>query len=330
MRPVIYSLPIILLLCCVHEVSAQQYYKTNTSTGTYTELVNPIVIMRDSSQMGSEFSGQGVKLPFVIEAFGQKLDFNQDPAPVIFTGGFIGIDVSAQQRFYVFDGFASKLTWRDSTTSVSCTVEGSPGEQLFKVQWKNMGMIGNPVGDFANLQIWLYEKDNSFEVHVGPNHVTGKAGYFSNNGPAIGGFISNYDFSAAYAAIHLTGDPKKPGVDEAQLYYPLSATPASGTVYRFTSTSGSLSVDAGSTSTNAVAFLPNPLRDHARIQLPEALKATTSTVLLYDVLGREAMRFDNVTNGTTIDRGTLPAGVYYVTVQQGQRRYSGGTLVVGD
>lgn len=330
MRPVMYSLPLILLLCCVHQVSAQQYYKINISTGTYSELENPLVIMSDSSQMGNEFSGSGIKVPFVIEAFGQKLDFNQEPAPVIFAGGFIGIDITSRQRLYVFDGFASKLTWRDSTTSVSATVEGTPGEQVLKVQWKNMGMIGNSAADFVNLQMWLKEKDNSFEVHVGPNHVTGSAGYFGNNGPAIGGFITNYDFTATYAALHLTGDPKKPGFEESQAYYPLSATPSNGTIYRFAYTAGTSSVEGGNATASVVSIFPNPLRDRGRIQLPEAISGTSSTLVVHDLLGREVLRLDNVTNGDIFDRGALPAGVYYMTLHRGDRQYPSVSVVVGD
>lgn len=329
MRRIIYPLPLILLLCCGIRLSAQQYYGISTSTGTYTDLENPIVAISDSSGMTSEFSGQGVKMPFVIEAFGEKLDFSQDPGPVLFTGGFIGVDVRSKQRLYVFDGFVSKLTWRDSTTSISLTLEGSPGDQLLKVQWKNMALAGNPAGDFMNMQIWLRERDNSYEVHVGPNHVTGKAGYYNNSGPAIGGFVSNYDFTVADAALHLTGSPAKPGFDEAQLYYPMQATPQNGTIYRFTYKPGSASVGAGNSDAGStISFLPNPCRDRSMIQLPEALNGTYPTMLVHDALGRQVLRMENVAGGDFIERGTLPAGVYYVTLYQGSRMYNGGRLVI--
>lgn len=333
MRRTIYPLLVVLLLCGGARLSAQEYYTTSVAVGTYTELENATVVIGDSSQIVNEFSGVGIKGPFTIEAFGQTLDFSRDPSPVIFAGGFIAVDVTAKQRLYVFDGFTSKFAWRDSSTSVSMALEGRQGEGVLKVQWKNMALAGNPAGDFANMQIWFREKDNSFEVHVGPNHVTGTAGYFGNNGPAIGGFVTTYDFTRYDLGLHLTGDPAKPGVNNTPLgYYPLSATPANGTIYRFAykKSSSSVAAQAHEESGAAIAFLPNPFGDRTRLHLPAKLRAVAAggTLTLHDALGREALRVDDVADGAEIERGTLPAGVYYVTVRKGDQVFNGGTVVV--
>ncbi|MEO6046455.1 MAG: T9SS type A sorting domain-containing protein [Candidatus Kapaibacterium sp.] len=307
---------------------SQEFYKVSAGTGTYTDLVDPVVVIGDPSQIVNEFSGYGITGPFAMEAFGQKLDFSKQPAPMIFAGGFIGIDVPAKQRLYVFDGFTSKLAWRDSTTSVSLTLEGNPGDQILKVQWKNMGLTGNPAGDFVNMQIWLRDKDNSYEVHVGPNHVTGKAGYFGNNGPAIGGFVSNYDFSVVDVALHLSGNPATPGVNLTPTsFYPIASTPPNGTVYRFAYVKPA-SVESDLAKMGAVSFRPNPCTDRSLIELPDALNGMRPTLTVHDLLGREMLRMNEVASGDYIDRGTLPAGVYYVTLHQGSRSYTGGTLVV--
>ncbi|MDB5034048.1 MAG: C-terminal target protein [Chlorobi bacterium] len=316
-----YALALVLLLCGGGALSAQQYYTPSTGTGTYTELADAVLV----SDM-PDTVGYGVSIPFTIEAFGVPLDFQGSPATVyIFSGGFIAM--APADRIYSFDAFVSVLAWRDNTSSISYRLDGVPGQQVLKVQWKNMRMVGNPDGDFVNVQMWLNQKDNSMEVHVGPNHVTGTAAYYSYTGPAIGGFVASADFSVYYNTFHLTGNPAKPGTDRKQGYYPMGGTPAEGTIYHFSYKAPS-SVDERVRDAAAVGFIPNPCADRSRIELPADMSGTHPTLIVHDLLGRELLRVDNVASGDYIERGGLAPGAYVVTLRDGDRVRDGGMLMV--
>ncbi len=317
---------VMLAACCVGRLSAQHYYTVKTSTGTYTDLANPVVLIEKPDTVG-----YGIPLPFAMEAFGLPVDLGATPNRVfIFTGGIIAVDVPDAQRLCVFDAFVARLVWRDSTSSLSYTVEGGGGERILKVQWKNLGMVGNPVGDFVNVQLWLSERDNSIEVHVGPNRATGSAAYYGYNGPAIGGFVSSYDFSVYYAAVHLTDNSTTPGVDEVQGYYAMDGTPANGTIYHFSYKKPASVIGAANAAMPTLTFAPNPCSDRSRIELPPAFAGTRPTMILHDALGREVLRMEDVRSGDYIERGALPAGIYYVSLREGGRIHDGGRLLIGE
>lgn len=314
------------LLTGTVRVSAQQFYTVARSTGTYTDLVNPTVIIDKPDTVG-----YGVSLPFSMEAFGLPLDFRQTPSNTfIFSGAFLAVAVPSQQRLCVFDAFVSQLAWRDSTSSLAYTLEGIEGEKMLKVEWKNLGMVGNPGTDFVNVQLWLSQKDNSFEVHVGPNSVTGTTAYYGYSGPSIGGFVSTYDFSTYYSTFHIRGNPANPGTDSQQPYYPMSATPSNGTIYRFSYIKPSAVTEHPDRASAAVAFQPNPCSDRSRIELPAAFDGKRPALILHDALGREALRIEHVATGDVIERGGLAAGIYYVQLSEGGHAYNGGRLVIAE
>lgn len=313
---------LLLLPLAAARLDAQQFYTVTTSTGTYQELVGAITLVDKPDTLG-----YGTTLPYAMEGFGMPLNFN-NPASVfyIFTGGFVAVDVPSHQRLYVFDAFVSRLIWRDESSRISYTLNGTPGARELKVQWKNLGMVDHAATDFVNVQLWLSEKDNSFEIHVGPNRVTGNAAYYGNGGPAIGAFVCTYDFSAYDHAIHLRGNPAQPGIDAVQGYYPLSGTPANGTIYRFAYTKPS-AVEPERPGAGTITLSPNPCRERSRIGLPSTVDGR-ATLILRDALGREVMRMADVADGDVIERGNLPAGVYYVQLFDGGRALGTSRLTI--
>ncbi len=322
-----YSLCITVLLSLVlaaSQLDAQQYYTVTTSTATYQELVGAITLVDKPDTLG-----YGTTLPFAMEGFGLPLNFNNQASVFyIFTGGFVAVDVPSHQRLYVFDAFVSRLIWRDDNSRISYTLTGAPGARELKVQWKNLGMVGHAATDYVNMQLWLSEKDNSFEVHVGPNHVTGTAAYYGNGGPAIGAFVATYDFSNYDHAIHVIGNPAHPGIDALQGYYPLAGTPADGTVYRFAYTKPS-AVEPERPLAGTIALSPNPCRERSRIGLPASSQGR-ATLVLRDALGREVLRMAGVADGDMIERGDLAAGVYYVQLFEGRRLLGTSQLTIAE
>jgi len=63
-----------------------------------------------------------------------------------------------------------------------------------------------------------------------------------------------------------------------------------------------------------VTFLviPNPMRNSARILIGTEKEIRDGTLVVYNLLGREVLRAENIsTKQVTLERGNLPSGSYY-------------------
>lgn len=306
----------LLLVTLSVTATAQDTYLVTPGSAVYTDLVNPVLISRDLDQVGYR-----TNMPFTMAGFGIPLDFDLDPQPVVvFTGGFIGILAPSIDKLFVIDAFVSNLERRDSTSSLSYRLEGEGEGRVLKFQWKNMKMTGNPEGDFINVQLWLYRNDNSFEIHVGPNRVTGRTAYNTYAGPAIGAFLSNSDLSEYFLTVHLAGNPANPGLETFNAFYPMGGTPSDGTVYRFTYQQASAVDEAG--TGGSIRLSPNPASDGFTVQLPGNREDGHGLVAVYDLLGRQVLRESDVRDGGYISTQSLPPDIYQVVV------YDRGNIVL--
>jgi hypothetical protein len=322
MRRSIYALALLLLLAVPRMLSAQGYYSFSVDSGAYADLAGASLI-----STVPDTTGYYLTIPFTIEAFGVPFAFDQDSMNVIvFDAGFVAVINSNAQRLCSFDAFVADMQPRGNASSISYTLDGKEGEKVLKIQWKNMVMRGNAASDFADAQLWFFQKDNSFEVHVGPHHVTGQAAYYSYFGPSIGAFLANPDVTTYYDTYHLVGNPREPNPEERNAYYPMNRTPDEGMIYRFIYERPA-SVERVVASSGAVIY-PNPSSDVAWLRLPEALHGAHPTLLVSDMLGREVMRVDGVADGDRIATSALSNGLYLVTLREGGHVYSGGSLVV--
>jgi len=323
MRHSIYALTLVLLLSLGAGARAQQFYDFTAGTAPYTELANDTLISIRPTTVGYY-----LRVPFKMEAFGVPFDFGEsDTSIVVFVGAYVAPRNFALGRIGVFDAFTADLRNRDSGSAISYVVEGTGEDKVLKFQWKNMALQGHSASDFVNVQLWLYQKDNSFEVRVGPNRVTARTAYFGYTGPSIGTFLSNSDLTAYLGMYHLFGSPASPTPDRFNPYVPMSATPPNGAMYRFTYTKGA-SVAGDARAMSGVAFHPNPTAGATSITLPEALREARPTMILHDVMGAEALRVENVMDGDRIETEALSAGVYYVTLRVKGRVYAGGSIIV--
>jgi hypothetical protein len=323
MRQPIYAFIAVLLLCAAARSSAQQYYSYAVSTAPYTDLENDSLISVIPDTLGYYLS-----VPFSMEAYGLRFSFaDNPPSSLAFVPGLVVLINSEEQRLCSFDAFSADLRLRDSGSSISYTLEGAEGEKLLKIQWKDMALNGNPASDVVNAQLWLSQKDNSFEVHIGHCSVTGTAAYYSYFGPSIGTFLSSVDVKKYYSTFHLIGNPAAPNPETQNAYYPMNSTPKEGMVYRFIYAKPA-SVATVGTQRSGVVFTPNPTTSGVRIELPDALAATHPTLELYDVMGRDVMRRENVATGDRIPTDGLAAGMYYATLRESGRVHPAGTIVV--
>lgn len=63
---------------------------------------------------------------------------------------------------------------------------------------------------------------------------------------------------------------------------------------------------------NRTKVAPNPFKETTKIFLGNDQQS--ASVILYDVAGRKVNHWDSVSNELTIERGSLPAGMYYLNI----------------
>ena len=85
-----------------------------------------------------------------------------------------------------------ELEGDESLSPISYKVEGSAGNHILKVEWKNAGSYNEldengTLDMFVNFQLWLFEGSNKIEFHIGPSLINDPdAFYFGETGPAGG------------------------------------------------------------------------------------------------------------------------------------------------
>jgi hypothetical protein len=91
--------------------------------------------------------------------------------------GDVGLGIIGYENFFIniFEidlidrGYLSSI----SESSISYKLTGIGDEQIFKIEWQNVGL--DPYYDiselnYINFQLWLY-KNGNIEFHYGPNYI---------------------------------------------------------------------------------------------------------------------------------------------------------------
>ena len=211
-----------------------------------------------------------------------------------------------------------------SESPIRYLTEGPAGNRIFKIEWANAGFFNDeaPNGEvsFINLQLWLYEGSNDFEVRFGPmqiNNTPNNPLFDIGDSPLIGGLADfdgyGYDADTIY---YLAGEPSKPfitGNTPADIYFggeELSGHPAPGTVYRFSS------MLTNSLETNELPgwqIFPQPVTDALWMVLPPDHLEYEMT--LRNAQGQVIQRLVNLETGThQIQLLDLSAGIYFLSL----------------
>ena len=207
-----------------------------------------------------------------------------------------------------------------SLSPISYQLSGLPGSRIFKLEWKNVGFYSelsddNISTDYTNIQFWIYESNNDFEVRIGPTSVTQPAQcYDGETGPAIAFYpeyiTSTDDFT--YGGFTLVGSPNFPGIEVdttiGDKY--INGTVPEGMVYHFGSTS--VATEDFIDAQFAMEIFPNPSTDLVQLKLEQANK-TIKAVSITNTSGQTVKRFEG--NVKEIEVRDLEAGVYFLTVR---------------
>jgi hypothetical protein len=214
-------------------------YMYETLSQPYNDLTNGISVNNGEIWDDPDYV-IGMPFPFYVNG--------AEVTALLFTGlgaGLFGI-TAEPGVFEALNPFEVDLIDRGavggvSQSPISYEIEGEPGNQIFKLEWKNAGSYDemDALGTtemFVNLQLWLYENTDAIEVHYGSSSITDPdLFYFGETGAFVGfaGFDANKEL--IWGDHFLTGPADAPTLVELDPDFPpyLDGTPSDGIVYRF-------------------------------------------------------------------------------------------------
>lgn len=211
-----------------------------------------------------------------------------------------------------------------SLSSISYKLEGSVGNRILKIEWNNVGFFedvsinGSSNSNATNFQLWVFEIDNSFEIHFGPNSITDLnlafEGASGTNITLVEELDTDNETLGVNGAYVLLGSPVNPTFSNVNTLIEiensaLNGVIPNGTVYRFTPVP--LNVDGFEISN--VTLFPNPASKIVNIT---GLKQK-EVYSIYDFTGR-LIKKSTVDVDETITIENLTNGLYLIQFKNGE------------
>jgi hypothetical protein len=250
-----------------------------------------------------------------------------------FLGGVLATDNSESGASPVLFAYGSDLIDRGDVSGlpqspISYQVDGNPGSRIFKLEWKNAGFYNEAselgtTNDFVNIQLWIYEGSNDFELRFGPSSIVNDSiAHEGFEGPPIGLFSAyNYDADEFETVWLLIGDPASPVVeafgpnDEPEEV--LADHPADGTVYRFSPimvANQNIDLDPG------LKIYPTLTSGQLTLELPSERAGEYLSYEVIDLNGRlvQAQTF-RAESLQEVNLNQLQTGMYFITIYENDR-----------
>lgn len=214
-----------------------------------------------------------------------------------------------------------------SLSTISYEITGEPGNQIAKVEWKNVGFYDEVANTYTgnnslSFQAWFYEGTNDIEIRFGPNAVKDNS-LHDFGGPLIG-FASSFDIDETTfdTLSTLEGDPMMPEIVNSlslnNTVPVLNGHPENGRVYKF-------GYQFQNTTTNIesvnllrnVEIYPTIVEDNIQIKINEDFGQQEVQLSIHNVLGSELLNKIILSGHQTIHLNSLEKGYYFVKIQVG-------------
>ena len=300
--------------------NAQSFYTFTKLTNTYTDLVNPISINNNKPWQKHNVNNTlywDYTLPFNFKINGVNYKF------ITFDGANISLFSMSTSEVEIYGTgihIADKSA-ANSTTSVSTIgykIDGSAGNRIFKMQFKNVGSSvernfysGNTY--YLNLQIWLYEGSNIIEYRIGDHNLS--TYNYPNDEPYTNFGFGGEPSSGAFVCM-LYDDAQNPllgeYIDSSQVTldnYGFVGYPVSGTVFRFTPAANA---SVHESLFDTVKVYPNPTTDFLLFDHLTQAK----DYIIYNVNGKIVKKGTISEEHNKINVYEIPAAVYLLQVDQ--------------
>jgi len=298
---------LILLVNFLFKSEAQSSYRFESTSVNYVELIDAKKI---SFKLLDDMNG----LYRLSELEGQKFrwfntSFNLDSIKTFHIQPYANLRFDNDSSLIIVDGAFTYLDSINESSSISYSIEGSTGEKLIKVQWKNLKVRVGKADNFVNLQIWVNQKTGVFEIHYGPVSANNQSGFNTSTGPQVGIFYSRDNFTKCYEKLWIKGSPTDPKQDSLANYsfLAMSGIPLEGVVYRFIPKFKDLSINDKITK-KQLMISPNPIHD-GWLNLTEF-----GNYEITDGIGKSII---SVHDERSIDVGSLKSGIYFIRSSNG-------------
>lgn len=291
-----------LIIILTTNSKSQDIYEFIKFEDDYNELNGAFSITNEfniDSHLGLNLPGDSITL------FNIKYELGQ-PTPLIITGDGVvsGFDFDSNTAFFIFGSQGNLRSADDGSSEISLVIEGTPGTGIFKIQWKNVKIVGFDDELYTNFQVWLYQEDQSIEIRIGENNIS------ELNVPLGFGIwhteLSNEPDAKVYDVKQLKGDPDSPQIVTTENDIHPDNYPKEGTVYRFQLKTSRLK----EANDQNISVYPNPASNY--IKLSGIFKNTN--YLIYDIQGNE------IGSGKYIKKisiENLPKGEYFIRINHG-------------
>ena len=309
----------LLTAALVTAVTAQQFpYDLTVLNQPYQNIMDPSTIT--SGADWDDFD-ELVDLGFEFILMGDTIEtiYINDPGAQVYAVGKTSVSLISPMYADVINADSLEVV-----SFVGYTVEGLPGDRIFKIEWNNTGLYyefaaNSTYNSRCNWQVWFYENGSIIEFHYGNSSVSDLT-YLNEFGGPTAVFIDDLDFKTGIGnAWALVGNVSNPTTQLFSLLSKegpgsgLNGIPSTGTVYRF-APAAPVSVQTITSEQPSLRIWPTLVND----QLTIALDATnTPLCIVRDLSGREIER-NLLTNDITIlDVSNYRSGVYFVQIQEG-------------
>lgn len=319
------SKKLLTFFICVCALNAQaQFYNFTATSATYTNLTGSTSLNGTATWDDPNFT---IPIGFGFQYFNNSLStfYISDVglgADLVNTPNDFGV-VSILQAYgadIIDRGFDVNVgeSSTGSQSNISYKLEGSSGNRILKVEWNNVGFYGDvdlngaSATNFTNFQLWLFESDNSIEIHFGPNSITDTNLAFDDLSGSSIILVEEFNLDSGIlgpnGALLLTGSPVSPSlVTVFNFNNPennvLNGVIPNGTLYRFVPSN--LSTDEFETA--QLKLFPNPSKDVIHING----LTQTQPYKIYNVMGSKMMEGD-VNSGSSINIESLADGLYLI------------------
>jgi len=304
----------LILFFYLTNITAQSVYDFETENMSYQDLTGSI-----SLNNGQIWDDPAYTIPIGFDF--QLGAFNFDTIYIVEWGlggdlsstpndsGILPIIVPIGQDIYSREDLNG-----NSISPISYKLEGTIGNQILKIEWKNVGFLDDSTADdYMNLQLWLFEGSNIIEYHYGDNEINNPdESYEGETGPYVSLFTSynmDSDQLEDYAYV-LSGNPLNPTVlvynqgDDADGPI-LDGTISNGTVYRFVPEQLSVS----DVSDIQFDIYPNPTSSYLRVNT----SINNFKISVYNAIGQKINILEFQDN--KLDVYHFPDGIYFIKIE---------------
>lgn len=294
----------VILLLCTASLNGQNFYGVKTGLGTYEPLSNGTPITLDDAQGGGRYFSHDL----IFKTFDHEVNFkaggNSLGAYVSFDGYLAAYTSPSQSHTIIYhaillEGSNTGLRLKNNSAMLY-KYEGTQGNGILKVEWKNMGITNHHDSEYMNLQLWLDESDNSITYSYGPRSISGTlrnhVGLFSTPNAQFGVFDNAMYFFGVpqrFTIVNPTGFNDIPS---------LSELPENGRYFTFTTNTTGIQ---GVNTSSVKGVYPNPAQ--TTITLPYA-----GIYTITDITGKLISTGETLTENATVDVESLNTGIYYI------------------